>query len=306
MRTEQFEYLVDIYKTKSITKTAEKFYISRQVVSHAMRSLEDEIGVPLFIRQHNNLEFTAIGEIAAQKAEAIVAAYQDFLVTVADFSVDTDCLDLEKTITIWTIPRLASSLIPVVTMRYKKIYPEVEIRIVSMSSQNILKKLPDSDATIGVISYPDNVHSSMEPFKLAQYSNLTVYPFIKSQFYICMHKNSKYNIKSCITDDDLVKLPILSYAPSFEQLGVPLDVPFNTTSIINDLQALCALIRQDAGVGLITLNEYNFLVNTKNLVLKPLCTKTNRNIYFGYVLNDRGMKNPYMKSLSQLLEEINV
>ena len=102
MRTEQFEYLVDIYKTKSITKTAEKFYISRQVVSHAMRSLEDEIGVPLFIRQHNNLEFTAIGEIAAQKAEAIVAAYQDFLVTVADFSVDTDCLDLEKTITIWT------------------------------------------------------------------------------------------------------------------------------------------------------------------------------------------------------------
>lgn len=305
MRMEQFEYLADIYRTKSITKTAEKFYISRQVVSHAMRSLEEEIGASLFIRQHNNLEFTVIGEIAAQKAQTIVDAYQDFLISAANFSKNTNQLDISKKITILTIPRLVSSLIPVITMRYKKICPEIEIRIVSMSSTNILEKFPDSDCVIGLISYPDSIHSSMEPFQLAQYPSLTVYPFIKSQFYICMHKDSKYNTKKCITDDDLEKLPILSYAPAFGQLGVPLDVHFNTTSIINDLQALCSLIRQDAGVGLITLNEYNFLVNTKNLILKPLCTTTNRNIYFGYVLNEQSRKNPYVHSLLQLLGEIN-
>lgn len=51
MRIEQFEYLIDIEKTRSITQTAENFFISRQVVSSNIRAMETELGVQLLIRR---------------------------------------------------------------------------------------------------------------------------------------------------------------------------------------------------------------------------------------------------------------
>lgn len=61
MRIEQFEYLIDIEKTRSITQTAENFFISRQVVSANIRAMETELGVQLLIRQQGNLKFTTLG-----------------------------------------------------------------------------------------------------------------------------------------------------------------------------------------------------------------------------------------------------
>lgn len=304
MRIEQFEYLVDIYQTKSITKTAEKFFISRQVVSHAIRSLEDELGVQLLIREHDGLLFTRIGEHAVEKARKITEAYREFLKAISDVSIEMATTMKNNCITIFTISRLASTVVPSIIARYKKMFPDTSFSIITKSSKEILDIFPEDDNVIGLISYPDHIAEDREMFQLANYPKLTVYPFIESKFYICMNKNSRYNIKELFTKSDLQELPLLSYEPAYSSLTNAEEVNLNISGSIDNLSTLVELIRQDVGVGLITLNEYNKLANTKNLVLKPIQKERSHSIYFAYVLNEAGQNNVNLQRFTCMLDTI--
>ena len=79
IRIEQIKYIVDVYESHSITNTAEKFHISRQVVSGAISAMEKELDVTLLHRDHNKVSFTPIGELFTQKAQLVIAAYEDMM-----------------------------------------------------------------------------------------------------------------------------------------------------------------------------------------------------------------------------------
>lgn len=304
MRIEQLAYLVDIYQTKSITKTAEKFFISRQVVSHAIRSLEDEFGIQLLIRNYEGLSFTNMGESAVEKAKKIIEAYQEFLEVISDVSTETTTTIKNNSITIFTIPRLASTIVPSIVAQYKKTFPDMNFSIITKSTKEILDIFPDDDNVVGLISYPDHISESKEMFQLANYPKLTVYPFIESSFYLCMNKNSKYNTKATFEQKDLQELPLLSYEPVYGLLTNENDFALNISSSINDLKTLAELVKQDVGVGLITLSEYNKLIGKKDLVLKQIKDKRRRSIYFAYVLNEAGRKNTDLKYFTDVLDTI--
>ncbi|MBR5318291.1 MAG: LysR family transcriptional regulator [Peptococcaceae bacterium] len=299
MRIEQLEYLLDIEKTKSITKTAENFFISRQVVSSNIRTLEEELGVQLLIRQQGNLQFTPTGTLAVEKARAVIEAYQDFLHTVSGYSIQEHA-NVPAPISIYTIPRLASTLIPDIIAQFRSMYPDVNFRIITQPSRENLQAVAETENAIAFISYPDHISNTMEPFQLARFPDLTVTPFIVSQFYICMQKNSRYNTKATFTSGDLTSLPIISFAPAYDVLSNFPDITLNVISDVNNLPTIYSLIKQDLGVGLITLREYTSFNDSKNLILKPL-QSNNETLYFAYVLNDSFEKNAYLTAFINLL-----
>ena len=301
MRIEQFEYLIDIEKTRSITQTAENFFISRQVVSANIRAMETELGVQLLIRQQGNLKFTTLGEIAVEKARAIVSSYQDFLASVSPLSELTDTNSLPS-ISIFSIPRLASTMITDALFQYRKKNPETDIRMITQSSKEVLASISTVNNAIGFISYPDHVNCNMEPFQLAQFPDLTIHPLFASKFYICLHKNSRYNTKQTFTNRDLASLPLLSFTPAYEILSNFSEFPLNIVSNINDLSTLQSLIQEDFGIGLITLNEFNRLLrDSDDLILRPIQSDSNSNIYYAYVLNEESAQNPYINDFIRSL-----
>ena len=305
MRIEQFQYLVNIKQTGSITKTAEKFFVSRQVVSHAIRAMENELNLPLLIRENDGLDFTPSGELAVEKATKIVDAYQDFLNAVSAFHSKEMSTQNRQSITIMTIPRFISSIVPTVVSQYQKTNPNIDFNIVPKTSDEILSNFPDDGNTIGLISYVDNSNGIFEEFQLANHPELTLTPFIEGQFYICLTKHSKYNTKPVFDDEDLKKLPLLSYSPGFCQL-LPNKENFSLSYIgeINDFQSLCTLIKQDVGVALITLQEYNNLMNGKNFILKPIKAKKRLSIYFAFVTNNSCKSNVDLQNIAELFKNI--
>lgn len=50
MEIRQLRYFVQIYKSGSLLKTSENLFISHQALSKALRTLELELGAPLFYR----------------------------------------------------------------------------------------------------------------------------------------------------------------------------------------------------------------------------------------------------------------
>ena len=68
MRMEQLKYLVDVAETKSMTKTAERLFVTPQAVSKNIKQLEMELDTTLLVRTSAGVEFTHLGASIAALA----------------------------------------------------------------------------------------------------------------------------------------------------------------------------------------------------------------------------------------------
>lgn len=82
MRIEQLQYFVEVINAQSISAAAEKLYLQQSTLSHAIKSLESELGTTLLIRKNNGVSLSAAGEALFPTIERILRDYQ-FMVNYA-------------------------------------------------------------------------------------------------------------------------------------------------------------------------------------------------------------------------------
>lgn len=74
----EFLYITTIAKYKSISKSAQKLYISQPSLSQCLSTVEERIGTKLFIRSQKGLTLTYAGEEYCKMATDILQIYNDF------------------------------------------------------------------------------------------------------------------------------------------------------------------------------------------------------------------------------------
>ena len=75
MDIKAIEYFVQTFKEQNISKAANTLFISQQGLSKSIRSLETELGVPLFYRTKTGVEPTEYANLILPYAQAIVSNY---------------------------------------------------------------------------------------------------------------------------------------------------------------------------------------------------------------------------------------
>ena len=63
MDTRQMEYIIQISEERSITKAAEKLFITQSALNQQLQKLEKELRLPLFVRTRSDWHLTPAGEI---------------------------------------------------------------------------------------------------------------------------------------------------------------------------------------------------------------------------------------------------
>ncbi len=79
----QLRTLVAVAETLNFTKASEKLYLTQSAVSHQIKALEEEFGVPLFIRAKSGVHLTEAGETALEYAQKILRAAEELRERVA-------------------------------------------------------------------------------------------------------------------------------------------------------------------------------------------------------------------------------
>lgn len=161
MTLKQLGYFLVIAETESITKSAELLHISQPPLSLQLKALEEELGVPLFVRDKKGLTITKAGRLLQQRAQEIL----DFVnQTAAEVRGESDTP--QAYIRIGTINSVSSRILPSRIYAYWQTHPNVDIQVSEASTTDILDLLNDRKIDIGIIR---------EPFNMRRYNYLQVY-----------------------------------------------------------------------------------------------------------------------------------
>ena len=76
MDTRQMEYIIQISEERSITKAAEKLFITQSALNQQLLRLEKELGAPLFHRSKVDMRPTEIGQVYLDNAREILRIKQ--------------------------------------------------------------------------------------------------------------------------------------------------------------------------------------------------------------------------------------
>lgn len=138
MRDYDWQILVTLHSTQSITKTAELLFISQPALTKRIQAIETELGVPLLIRSRQGSVFTPEGERIAKKAERIVSAINDAKNVASEGRRTPEKLRIGVP---YSFVRYA---LPSILTLFTKRHPDVDIDIVTLPSHEVLKSVEDS------------------------------------------------------------------------------------------------------------------------------------------------------------------
>ena len=72
MKIQQIQYVLEIYRTGSISQAAKNLFLSQPNLSRAVKSLEDELGYKMFTRASSGVTFTEKGVTFLEHARSII------------------------------------------------------------------------------------------------------------------------------------------------------------------------------------------------------------------------------------------
>ena len=76
------QFLIDLYEMKSITKVAQKYYLSQPAMTKRLQRLEEEFGCTILLRRKKGVSFTAVGEQVLPYCRSMLRLNQEMMGTI--------------------------------------------------------------------------------------------------------------------------------------------------------------------------------------------------------------------------------
>ena len=138
-----------VAQTGNISKAARELYISQPAISKAIRKLEDNLGMSLFVRNSRGVQLTEEGQILYQHTcsafDALSAGEQE-LRRIHEFHLGHIRIGVSNT--------LCRFILVSYLKRFIEQYPHIKITIETQSSSHTLAMLEQQRIDIGLIARP--------------------------------------------------------------------------------------------------------------------------------------------------------
>lgn len=147
MDIKKLQLLMDVADTNNFTKSGERMGYTQSGVSHILKSLETEIGFPLFIRSKQGVKLTPNAEQILPYIRSMLSRYESFEQTVNDLNgLETGRL------VIATFASIAINWLPPILHRFGELYPSIDISLIEGGTDDIVKLLEEDRADFGFVS----------------------------------------------------------------------------------------------------------------------------------------------------------
>ncbi|MET3699441.1 LysR family transcriptional regulator [Bacillus oleivorans] len=195
MNLEHLKVFYTAANKRNFSETAKMLHLSQPSVSLQIRQLEDYFQCKLFNRTTKKIELTTAGELLYQNASKIIK-----LVNQTEKEMQWLNESIHGELNVGASKTIGEHVLPYVLGQYVKEFPQVEIKLKILNSEQIIDKLKNGEINIGfiesMISYPD---FCQKPFLEDELVIITS----STYSHILIGENDK------IAPNDLFSLPII-------------------------------------------------------------------------------------------------
>jgi len=147
MKLQQLRYLCEAASQNlNLSKAAQKLHTSQPAISKQIQLLEDELGVPIFIRNGKRLsQITPPGQVVIKIARQILQETENLKKAAQEYTQET-----RGTLTIATTHTQARYALPPVIKRFTALHPRVKLILRQGSPTQISALVTSGDADIAI------------------------------------------------------------------------------------------------------------------------------------------------------------
>lgn len=154
----QLEIFALVAELRGFTSAALRLGVSQSAVSHAIKSLEQELGAQLVSRQQSTVEVTELGQRLLVRAREILGLAEAMRQEVSAASgLNKGLLRVGS-----FGPTSSLKLLPAILDAYHARYPGIEVRIDEGSDADTLQAIQDRRVDVGFVVLPDERFDTIE------------------------------------------------------------------------------------------------------------------------------------------------
>jgi DNA-binding transcriptional LysR family regulator len=149
VQLQQLSYFVAVAEVRHFTQAAETLRVAQPSLSKQIRTLEAELGAPLFSRARGNITLTPAGEALLPLARRILADVETARREVQDLT------GLRRgRVRLGATPSLFAGLLADALMRFRTRYPGIELRVEEGGSRDLVRDLARGQLDLALIILP--------------------------------------------------------------------------------------------------------------------------------------------------------
>ncbi|PGZ95170.1 LysR family transcriptional regulator [Bacillus pseudomycoides] len=256
MTITQLQVFLKTVEMGSFTKAAQSLNMTQPAVSHAISSIESELGVTLIIRdKRKGLILTDVGKRILIHIREILKGIEKVEQEVA----------AEKghevgTIRIGSFPSASAYFLPKIINIFRQKYPNLELILYEGTLKEVEDWLLSRVIDIGIVILPNE--------------EMEIIPLTRGKMVVVLRDDHTLYKKSAITIQDLNNEPIIifkgGYEPPiidmFKQAGVPLRIEYAVSTVTTSLN----MIQEGLGLAILAeLSLSNLPPNVRTRELEP-------------------------------------
>lgn len=149
MTLQQLLYFLAVAEHGSFSGAAEQLHMAQQSLSEQVKRLENELGVPLFVRAGRRLELTEAGHLLRPEAERTLASAEDAREAVRELRTLTG-----GTVSFGTFGSAHHYLLTDLVRDFKRRHPQVRVRVIGQNSSEVADLVREGRLEAGLIVLP--------------------------------------------------------------------------------------------------------------------------------------------------------
>lgn len=155
----QMQTFIEVARQRSVSKAAERLFVTQPAVSMQIRQLEDAFGLPLIEPMGRNIRLTNAGEAFLTYASAAMGQLKDLEALMAEHvGMKKGRIDL-------AVVSTAKYFIPMLLVRFGRQFPGIHIQLRIDNRENILGLMARNEADLVVMGRaPGTMDCQATPF----------------------------------------------------------------------------------------------------------------------------------------------
>ncbi|HKB47502.1 MAG TPA: LysR family transcriptional regulator, partial [Ktedonobacterales bacterium] len=167
MELRTLRYFVHVADARSFSKASVFLRVAQPALSRQIRKLEDEIGMPLFVRAGHHLEMTEAGSLLLNRAHLLLRQVSNTL-----DEVRASASNLGGTLTIGVSPATSELVAPLLMRECAQLYPQLRLDFIEGFSRYVFEQLLNQGLALCLIHNPP-------PHK-----SIAVHPLLSEAMYL--------------------------------------------------------------------------------------------------------------------------